>query len=131
MPSQQSFKDLKVSFKPHPVTGDLMVAKDDAAIKQAVVNLIMTIPGERPFINKLGSSLNTLLFEPLDFAVASQIESEIRLVLRQFEPRINVTDLQVEPNFLDNAFDVHLEFRIRGRQDDPTFDLNFLLQRTQ
>jgi hypothetical protein len=39
--------------------------------------------------------------------------------------------LQVEPNFLDNAFDVHLEFRIRGRQDDPTFDLNFLLQRTQ
>lgn len=108
-----------------------MVAKDDAAIKQAVVNLIMTTPGERPFNNKLGSSLNTLLFEPLDFAVASQIDGEIRLVLRQFEPRIIVTDLQVEPNFLDNAFDVHLEFRIRGRQDDPTFDLNFLLQRTQ
>ena len=80
-----------------------MVAKDDAAIKQAVVNLIMTIPGERPFNNKLGSSLNALLFEPLDFAVASQIESEIRLVLRQFEPRIIVTDLQVEPNLLLNG----------------------------
>ena len=131
MPSQQSFKDLKVTFKPHPVTGDLMVTKDDAAIKQAVVNLIMTEPGERPFEPNLGSSISGLLFETLDYATAASVDNEIRRTLDRYEPRIIVEGLDVEPSFEDNAFNVHLSFRIIGRQDSPPVDVNFLLQRTQ
>ena len=96
-----------------------MVTKDDAAIKQAVINLIMTEPGERPFEPNLGSSISGLLFEALDYATAASVDNEIRRTLDRYEPRIIVEGLDVEPSFEDNAFNVHLSFRIIGRQDSP------------
>jgi len=131
VPNLAPFKDLKVNFKPHPITGDLQVSKEDAAIKQSIVNLLMTVPGERPFQPQLGSSLSELLFEPLDFGVAALIKNEINDTIRNYEPRVKVVGLTVEPNFSDNAFDVHFEFEIRGREDVTPLQINFLLQRTQ
>ena len=130
MPDLAPFKDLKVNFKPHPITGDLQVSKEDAAIKQSIINLLLTVPGERPFQPQLGSSLSELLFEPLEFGVAALIKNEINDTVRKYEPRVNVVGLTVEPNFVDNAFDVNFEFEIRGREDTP-LQINFLLQRTQ
>ena len=131
MPNQQSFKDLKITMKPHPITGDLLVTKDDASVKQSVVNLILTTPGERFFDDELGCGISELLFEPLDFGTAGLIEDQIRTTLRKYESRVTLTDLSVDPNFDDNAFDVEIEFTIRGRQDEPPQNVNFLLQRTR
>ncbi len=116
---------------PHPVTGDLQVTKEDAAVKQSVVNLLMTIPGERPFQSNLGSRISELLFEPLDYGVAAQIASEIKTTIRNYEPRIGIVELVVEPEFEQNSFTVHMEYEIVGRQDDTPQEINFLLQRTQ
>ena len=131
MPSFVTLKDLKITFKPHPITQDLQVSKDEAAVKQSVVNLLMTVPGERPFNNLLGSRLSELLFEPLDYGVAAQVENEIKDTIERFEPRVDIVDLDVQPSFDENAFSAHLEFRIRGRNDDTPLSINFLLQRTQ
>lgn len=131
MPTFLPFKDLKVNFNPHPITGDLQVTKEEAAIKQAVVNLLLTVPGERPFQSDLGSSIMEMLFEPLDYAVAAQIRSEIIGTIKKYEPRIDVVELFVEPEFDQNSFSVHMEFEIRGREDTAPLEINFLLQRTQ
>lgn len=131
MPDFAPFKDLKVNFKPHPITGDLQVVKEVAAVKQSIVNLLLTIPGERPFQPLIGSKLSTLLFEPLDFGIAALIKNEINDTIRKYEPRVRVVSLDVEPNFDENAFDVNLEFEIRGREDAAPLEINFLLQRTQ
>ena len=131
MPRYAPLKDLKINFMPHPVTGDLQVTKDDAAVKQSVVNLLMTIPGERPFQSKLGSRISELLFEPLDYGIAAQIQDEIRTTLRNYEPRIGIVQLVVEPEYEQNSFSVHLEYEIVGRQDNAPQEINFLLQRTQ
>jgi uncharacterized protein len=131
VPDFALFKDLKINLKPHPITGDLQVTKEDAAIKQAVVNLLLTIPGERPFQPLLGSNLSRLLFEQLDYGIAALIKNEIRDTIIKYEPRIRVTAVDVEPNFDDNAFDVSLQFDIRGREDATPLQINFLLQRTQ
>ena len=130
MATFQSFKDLSITFKPHPVTGDLVVKKDDAAIKQAIVNLLLTSKGERPFAPDLGSDLRRLMFEPLDVATAGEISSNIRETLRNYEPRVSILGLQVTANFEDNGFDVELEFEIIGREDFPT-TLEFFLERTR
>lgn len=130
MATFQSFKDLSITFKPHPVTGDLVVKKDDAAIKQAIVNLLLTSKGERPFAPNLGSDLRTLMFEPLDVATAGEISSNIRETLRNYEPRISVLGIEVDANFEDNGFDVALEFEIIGREDFPA-TLEFFLERTR
>ncbi len=131
MPSVAPLKDLKINFRPHPVTGDLQVTKNEAAVKQAVVNLLMTVPGERPFNSELGSRISELLFEPLDYGIAAQIQNEISTTIRKFEPRIGIIELNVEPEFEENSFSVHLEYEIIGRDDRAPLEINFLLQRTQ
>ncbi len=130
MPSFVSFKDLKITFKPHPITNDLQLSKDEAAVKQAVINLIMTVPGERPFQSAIGSELNRLLFEQFDYGVAAQIETEIKSTINNFEPRVNINSIDVTLDYDANAFAVHLEYDIRGRTDMPN-SIDFLLQRTQ
>ncbi len=130
MANFQTFKDLNITFKPHPVTGDLIVKKDDAAIKQAVVNLLLTSKGERPFQPDLGSDLRKLLFESLDSATAGLIASNIRETLRNYEPRITVVGLEVATNYEENGFDVEIEFEIIGREDFPVV-IEFFLERTR
>ena len=67
----QSFKDLNLSFKKHPVTDDLVVTKDAAAIKQAITTLLLTDRGERPFQPNIGSGLRSFLFEAIRFCYCS------------------------------------------------------------
>jgi phage baseplate assembly protein W len=130
MPNFQTFKDLNITFKPHPITGDLTVTKDEAAIKQAIINLLLTNRGERFFNPRIGSSLSSLLFEQLDYATASLINTEVQNTLKFYEPRINVLSLNTEPNFDDNGFDIELVFEVTGRDDVPV-SINFFLERTR
>ena len=39
----RSFKDISLSFDPHPVTKDLPVIRNERAISRAVRNLVQTI----------------------------------------------------------------------------------------
>ena len=64
--ASKAFKDINLSFKRHPVTNDLVVIKNEDAIKQSVKNIIFTILGEKPFLPLFGSKLNSSLFE-LDY----------------------------------------------------------------
>lgn len=130
MPQFQTFKDLNVTFKPHPITNDLITVKDEASIKQTIVNLLLTNKGERLFNSDIGSDVVKLLFEPLDYGVASLVQNEIYNVLNRYEPRINVLFLNVTPNFDENGFDVSLEFEIIGREDIP-LNIAFFLERTR
>ena len=61
--ASKAFKDINLSFKRHPVTNDLVVIKNEDAIKQSVKNIIFTILGEKPFLPLFGSKLNSALFE--------------------------------------------------------------------
>ena len=130
VPQFQTFKDLNVTFKPHPITGDLITSKDEAAVKQAIVNLLLTNKGERLFNSQIGSDIPRLLFEQLDYGVAALVQSEIKNVLTDYEPRINIISLEVIPNFDDNGFDVGMEFEIIGRDDIP-LNVEFFLERTR
>jgi phage baseplate assembly protein W len=106
------------------------VTKDEAAIKQAIINLLLTNKGERFFDSRIGSSLSSLLFEQLDYATASLINTEIQSTLKFYEPRIEILSLNTEPNFDDNGFDIELVFEVTGRDDVPV-SINFFLERTR
>jgi phage baseplate assembly protein W len=125
-----TFKDLNITFKPHPITGDLIVTKDEAAIKQAIVNLLLTNKGERFFDANLGSSISELLFEPLDFGTAAMVSAEVQNTLTFYEPRIKVLSVTAVPDFDQNGFDIELFFEIIGREDFP-INVNFFLERTR
>ena len=126
----QSFKDLNLSFKKHPVTDDLVVTKDAAAIKQAITTLLLTDRGERPFQPNIGSGLRSFLFEPLDFATAALINASIRETLITFEPRINIILIETNPNYDENGFNVELSFEVVGTEIAP-ISVEFFLTRTR
>ena len=130
MPSFQTFKDLSITFKKHPVSDDLVQVKDKAAIVQAITALILTNKGERPFQPDLGCDVRTLLFEPLDYGSAAMIKAEIVSTLESFEPRIAIRQIACFINDADNGFDIELEYVIKGRDDRPV-TVEFFLERTR
>ena len=130
MAATLSFKDINITFKKHPVTNDLVVSKDASAIKQSIVNLLLTNKGEKLFNPDYGSDIRSYLFEPLDYATASQVKSNIRYTIGKWEPRIGVRSIEATPNFDDNGFDIHLEYEIRGSSNPPV-NVEFFLSRTR
>jgi phage baseplate assembly protein W len=130
MPEFQTFKDLSVTFKKHPVTDDLIAVKDNAAIVQSISNLLLTRKGERPFQPDLGSDLTKTLFEPLDYASSGLVRSEVLRVLRRYEPRIRVDSVRCVPEYMNNGYQVELSYTIVGRDDAPV-TVEFFLERTR
>tara|TARA_B100002019_G_C20889308_1_gene412645 strand:- start:187 stop:579 length:393 start_codon:yes stop_codon:yes gene_type:complete len=130
MPTFQTFKDLSVTFKKHPVTDDLVTVKDKSAIIQSITGLLLTKKGERPFQPELGCDIQTVLFEPLDYASAAMIKSEVLSTLNQYEPRISVVDIECNPDYNNNGYNVELTFRRIGRDDAPVA-VDFFLERTR
>jgi uncharacterized protein len=132
MPTFQTFKDISVTFSKHPNTDDLLVVKDDKAIKLALQNLIMTKRKERLFNSRLGSRVSELLFDLLDVGTASIIRDEIFLLIQDYEPRIRILDVVVMPDESNNAFEVSIEFEIIGREiENSPLSTEFLLKRTR
>lgn len=125
----KSFKDVAVNFSKNPFTDDLSVVNNDNSIKQAVKNLILTTPGEKPFQPLVGSSVNRLLFEPLDAFTADAIEDEIRTTINQYEPRVALTSVVVTPVFDQNKLNVEIEYQVVGLPIVETIE--FVLQRPE
>ena len=119
MPSTVPFKDLSLSFAKNKVTDDLLVKKEDAAVKQAILNLLLTQKGERLYDAEYGSDLKSHLFEPLDFGTAGSIKDNISKTIDTYEPRVSIETLLVEPNIESNGFDVRLDFQVLSRADLP------------
>ena len=130
MPTFQTFKDLSVTFKKHPVTDDLVQVKDKAAIVQAIQGILLTRKGERPFQPELGCDVQNMLSEPLDYASAGTIKQEIRETIDRYEPRVTVTKLDCTPDFDNNGYNVEMQYTIVGRNDIPVA-VEFILERTR
>ena len=129
MPAQRvskSFKDLSISFKFNPLSGDLIALKNENAIARAVRNIVLTTPGEKIFDPDFGSSVSEILFENVDDITAVAIQDEIKSSLQNYEPRVEIIDVVVDPNFDENQFDVIITYRIVGVDIPPT-QLEFAL----
>ena len=126
----RSFKDISLSFSPHPVTNDLTVIKNENAIKKSVRNLVQTIPTERFFNSILGTDIRSTLFDFCDFGTASVIERQIQTSIENFEPRVDNLVVEVFPRPDQNEFEVNIYFDIIG-QHFPSQAFQFILEATR
>ncbi len=110
----KGFKDISATFKINPINSDLIGLVNYNAIARSVRNLILTVPGERPFNPVLGSGVNALLFNQLDNITSSSIKTEIVTTLENFEPRIELNNVIVAPNAEQHRFDVTIQYYIVG-----------------
>ena len=125
--ASRAFKDINLSFKRHPVTNDLVVIKNEDAIKKSVKNIIFTILGEKPYMPLFGSSVNNSLFElsnPLDHV---RISDEIQSTLLNYEPRISNIQVTVS-NYPDShELNATIQYDITGMAN-PSQTVDVLLQ---
>ncbi len=126
----RAFKDISLSFKPHPVTKDLPILVNERAIVRSVRNLIETIPTERFFKPDLGTNIRDSLFETFHPTLVTIIEDQIRETLSNYEPRITNVNVQLDPYIDQNAFEATIFFDIVGLSV-PTQSFSFLLEPTR
>ena len=126
----QSFKDISASFKVNPLNEDLIATINATAIARCVRNLVLTKQGERFFNPILGSQVSSLLFENIDQLTASAIADEIKITIDNFEPRVELTEVDVSPNYDNSEFNVTIRYDIIGIDVQPQ-QLSFVLQPTR
>jgi len=126
----RSFKDISLSFVPHPVTKDLPILKNENAIRRSVRNIVETIPTEKFFDSDFGSDVYKSLFDFVDFGTASIIQDQIKTCIANFEPRVNNVIVEVNPQPDDNSFECIVIFDIIG-QEFPTQEYSFILEATR
>ena len=127
---RKGFKDISSSFKVNPLSEDIIAIKNETAIARSIRNLVLTQQGERFFNPILGSQINGLLFENIDGLTASDIEDQIKVTIENFEPRVELTEVNVLPDYNTGEFNVTIEYEIVGIDLLPQ-ELSFALQPTR
>ena len=110
----KAFKDISLSFDPHPVTKDLPVIANERAIVRSVRNLVETIPTERFFDSNLGTNIRELLFENMTASSVMIIEDMVRNTVRNYEPRVGDIGVEVDAVPDSNTLNVKVLFEIVG-----------------
>ena len=126
----QAFKDISATFQTNPLNGDLIAIKNETAIARSIRNIVFTLPGEKFFDEDFGSKINEALFENIDPISANVIQQEIRQSITNYEPRVNLRGVKVNPNYDNNEFNVTIVYEIIGA-DVPPQELQFVLQQTR
>jgi phage baseplate assembly protein W len=110
----RSFKDISLTFGLNPITKDVVVLKNEEAIKQSVKNLVLTKLGERLFNPNIGTNTTGYLFELTTTFSANSLIEEIENVLTVYEPRIQLSNITVNIEDDSNEFAVVIEYLIVG-----------------
>ena len=126
----RAFKDISLSFQPHPVTKDLPVLTNERAIIRSVRNLVETIPTERFFDSLLGSDVRDSLFENYSRGQVAIIEDQIRETCKRYEPRVDDVGVSVDANPDDNTLNVKVFFNSVGLESVPQ-SFSFILEPTR
>ena len=126
----KAFKDISLSFDPHPVTKDLPVIANERAIVRSVRNLVETIPTERFFDSNLGTNIRELLFENMTASSVMIIEDMVRNTIRNYEPRVGDIGVEVDAIPDSNTLNVKVLFEIIGLEA-PLQSFDFILEPTR
>ena len=91
---------------------DLLLDINLEAIKNSIVNIFNTIPGSKILNPEFGLNLNQYLFEPLNEETAKNIGEAIYSTLVLYEPRINVTNINVSIDYENLQYLIDLYFTL-------------------
>ena len=126
-PTKQ-FKDISLSFKKHPVTKDILVLKDNDAIKKSVINIVRTSIGDRFYESSLGTRVGDMLFSlNTDEYTQSLLKGEVKTALQNWEPRIKVKRIDTSFSNDSNSVEVIVDYEIIGQPSIPQ-EIQFVLE---
>jgi uncharacterized protein len=127
--SYRNYSDLDAVFAANPVTRDISLRRDEAAVKFAIKNLVLTRNFERPFDSSIGSQLNRFLFEPIDDTTIILMKQVISNAITNHEPRVTLLGINIDASPDENKVTVNINFKIKNTE--KPFNISFALDRTR
>lgn len=97
--------------------------EDERLIKNDLLQLLLTAPGERVMRPDFGTSIREFLFENANTVDLDELRTNIETQIEIFETRVTITDIQINPNEDENLLDI----KIFGFLNIDRFDPNILL----
>ena len=108
--SSRIYKDLNLGFQQNSATKDIQKLTDVEAVKISVRNLINLNHYEIPFHPEIGSNLRAMLFENITPQMNHVISKQIDLLIRNFEPRARLVQINVQPFIERNGYRASISF---------------------
>ncbi len=129
MSTSFTYRDIDLSFKKHPLTGDIATVSDETAVKQSIKNLVKLAPFDKPFNREIASPLYGLLFEPIDRVSAASMRIDIKNLLETHETRIEDIEVLVKASPEDNKYEVSVKYRIKKMPNFETVEIFLPIER--
>lgn len=117
------FSDLDLGFISHPVTNRLTRKTNREAVRQSVKSLILTDFYERPYKSDIGCNIRGFLFELFTPDVKQRLESAVREVISNYEPRADVIAVMAEDYPETNTLLLSIAFRVRNDPEPVVLDV--------
>ena len=124
---QSTYKDLDFTFKQNPNTNDVGIKKNNAAVIQSCLNILRTNNGERPFNYDFGANLRSYLFENMNQITAANMSTSINVALKNYEPRIEVLNTNIQARADDN--EVYITVTGRVKSTNEIIDISTTIER--
>ena len=110
--SARIYKDLDLDFQINSATKDIQTLTDIESVKRSVRNLIKLNHYEKPFRPEIGSNLRAMLFENITPQINHAISKQIDLLIRNYEPRCRLVQLNVQPDVDRNGYRASISFYV-------------------
>jgi len=124
---KKEWTDLDLNLTLHPIRKDIVPLRDDAAIRYAVKNLLLTNFYERPFNLAVGANLRGLLFEPADSITKAALKENIERTIAEHEQRVQLVFIDVQDDPDNYSYRILVKFRIK--EFDATDQVEIVLKR--
>lgn len=122
--------DLSYNFLPHPVTGNILLAKNEQAIKQSIKTLIFLNLYEKPYNPDINAEINLYLFENINLIQLDKLRESIQFIIEKYEQRININNIDIFPNELTNSLSITINYTIVGEVPIPD-SISFIFGRSR
>ena len=112
----KSFRDFSLTFEKNPVTNDVLVLKNEKAIKESVKNIVRYNFYEKPFLPQFGGNIIAQLFENYTSGLSSELEDSIQNTITNYEPRVVCYEVVVDFEEDINELSAKISYIILGQQ---------------
>lgn len=110
--------------------GGVEMSSDDENIRQSMMCIIGTAPGERMMRPTFGCAIHDILFEPNTSVTAAKIEYEVKRALVEFEPRIGDVEVIAKPDEIEvSRMNVTVSYTIRKTNTKANLVYPFYLRK--
>jgi phage baseplate assembly protein W len=120
--SVKIYKDLNLSFQQNTATKDITKITDVEAVKRSVRNLVNTNHYDKPFHPEIGSNLRAMLFELLTPQMNHMITKQIELLIKNYEPRCKLVQVNTQPMFDRNGYACSISFYVQNYPEPVTVE---------